>query len=319
MASRSNSSGQQVRFHRKLIEGYQFFRMRVDGLSAQEAIAHQYIDMVEEYRNTFAKYSIGNKPLGRVLEIGYGARPICLIVMQSMGLDARGIDLDRPILKGTVTEFAQVLRRNGLDRCLKSLVRHTLFDRSERNALAKALRSRGYEYRVDTERFLVGNAAQLDTAGGGFDLIVSEDVFEHIPKIDLEQVVGNMVHLLNPGGVAIVQPCIFTGITGGHFFEWYPHLVDADIERRSKPWDHLRDNAYPANCYLNRLTRSDFRSMLSKHFSIVEETEKYPDLGRQYLTDDVRVELAEYSEHELLSNNVKYVLRAPSINPAFTV
>jgi len=312
MTTKSNSSGQQIRAHRKLIEGFQFFRMRMQGLASQEAEGHRYIDAIEGYQRTYEQFSGRDQPLRRVLEIGYGARPLRLIAMQSMGWDVRGIDLDRPILKGTLAEFATVLRTNGLDRCLKSFIRHTLFDRSERAALGRALRARGYQYRIEPGRFLVGNAAELQAAGGDFDLIVSEDVFEHIPPDDLDRVIGNMARLLNPQGVAIVQPCIFTGITGGHFFEWYPHLVDASIKRRSKPWDHLRNNEFPVNCYLNRLTRSDFHALLTRHFVIVEETVKYPGLGRQHLTPAVRAELAAYSEDELLSNNVRYVLRLPA-------
>jgi hypothetical protein len=309
MNPQSNSSGQRLAFGRKLSEAYQFLRMRIEGYSKLESIAHQYIDMVEDYQRTFARYSIAKKPMRRVLEIGYGARPNRLIALQSMGFDAYGIDLDRPVLDGTLAEFVQVFRRNGFERCIKSLVRHAFFDRAERAAMARALRSRGYEFRIEPERFLVGNAAELTVNDGAYDLIVSEDVFEHIPKADLELVIGKMARLLDPHGVAIVRPCIYTGITGGHCVEWYPHLVDANINRKSKPWDHLRENRYPANCYLNRLTRAETHALLSRHFAIVEETVKYPDLGRQFLTPEVHNELAAYSDDELFSNNVKYVLR----------
>ena len=40
-----------------------------------------------------------------------------------------------------------------------------------------------------------------------------------------------------------------------------------------------------------------------------EETPLMPELGRRYLTPDLRRELASYTEEELFSNKVRFVLR----------
>ena len=45
---------------------------------------------------------------------------------------------------------------------------------------------------------------------------------------------------------------------------------------------------------------------------IVEDDEVEPGLGREFLTDDVRRELSQYDEYELLSNDVRFVLRPRS-------
>jgi hypothetical protein len=52
----------------------------------------------------------------------------------SLGADAWGVDAEVPILRGSMREYLAVLRSNGLERVVKSLVRRTLFDRAERVA-----------------------------------------------------------------------------------------------------------------------------------------------------------------------------------------
>ena len=82
------------------------------------------------------------------------------------------------------------------------------------------------------------------------------------------------------------------------------------IRRRDKtaPWEHLRKNRHPANTYLNKLSRTDYRELFSRHFRILDEKTMKPDYGRQYLSDDIRNELTSYSDDELFSNSVRFVL-----------
>ena len=49
--------------------------------------------------------------------------------------------------------------------------------------------------------------------------------------------------------------------------------------------------------------------MLGAHFELLEERVKYPDLGREYYTPEVAAELGDFSEEELFSNCVLFVLR----------
>jgi len=118
-----------------------------------------------------------------------------------------------------------------------------------------------------------------------------------------------MARTLSPQGLAIVTPDIFTGITGGHLAEWFHHLVEKDIPRASEPWEHLRKQRFPGNTYLNELSRADYRSLFASHFDILEEQVMNPDMGRRWLTPEIKAELSPWSEEELLSNNVRFVLR----------
>jgi hypothetical protein len=265
--------------------------------------------LIDEYRITYEQLT--GKPFSsaRIFEIGYGQRPFSLFALTSMGMDASGIDLDMPMIGFSFSRLFAIAKRNGLERALKTGVRSALFDRSDRGDLDKSLRLRGYKLRIDRSRLLVGNAAVHIVNNGPIDVVYSEDVFEHIPLKQLELLMQNLAAQLSPDGLALIRPNIFTGITGGHIPEWYSNQVDQIIPRSTEPWEHLRKRRFPANTYLNELTRTDYRTLFSAHFEILDEKVFAPDLGRQWLTPEVRNELAAWSEEELFSNKVLFVLR----------
>ncbi|HKX11306.1 MAG TPA: methyltransferase domain-containing protein [Stellaceae bacterium] len=285
--------------------------MKLRGLGREPDFAAER-GSIAEYRAALAQH--GGKRLedSRVLEIGFGQRPWRLCWLASLGVDVTGIDLDRPVLRGTPGEYARIFREHGAERALKSLVRGLLFDRRERRALARTVAAEtGRPFVLPVDRMYVSDAA-AETFWRGLpplDFIYSEDVFEHIPRAALERIVPAMAHALGPGGLAFIRPCVFTGITGGHDPEWYAHTLAEPRQRRSDPWEHLRRDRFPADTFLNRLTRADYRRLFVEHFEILEESVALPDLGRELLTPDVRKELAQYDEDELLSNNVLFLLR----------
>jgi Methyltransferase domain len=265
---------------------------------------------VEEYARVLARH--GGVPLerARVLEVGYGPRPWRLLALLANGVDARGIDAEVPILRGSPSEYRDAFRRNGAERTVKSIVRRSLFDRRERRAFADALRARDLAERLDPARFQVGDAADAEYAPGSLDLVFSEDVFEHVPREALARLVPKMASWLSPSGLALIRPNVFTGITGGHLVEWYRHSFELpNVSRRSQPWEHLRQARWHANTYLNRLTRGEYRALFAEHFEILEETVRLPDLGREHLTPEVAAELSAYGPDELFSNQVLWVLR----------
>ncbi len=245
----------------------------------------------------------------KVLEIGYGARPNRMMALMGMGVDVWGIDLDQPMLRFNPATLSRIVQRNGVERALKSVARNVLFDRRDRAKLAQALQQRGYQYSVDFKRFLVGDASTFDFANARFDLVYSSDVFEHIPADALEVLVERLARLVSPLGMAIITPNVFPGITGGHLPEWYGDVVDSETERQSEPWEHLRKKRFVANSYLNGLSRASYRDLFSRHFHVLYEKSLQPDLGRKWLTPEVRADLNSWSEDELFSNNVEFALQ----------
>lgn len=249
----------------------------------------------------------------RVMEIGVGQRPYRLIALQSQGVDAWGIDLDRPVIRPNVADLLRVLRTNGLLRALKTAVRTVLFDRADYDAFGAMLqRTFGVSFRYDPARVLVGNAGSEATwkgAPGQFDLIYSEDVFEHVPPEDLRRLVALMAGHMSHSGMAVVTPMVFTGISGGHELEWYDDLVEGDGPRNYPAWGHLTGETPEADTYLNRLKRVEYRALLEEHFVIVAEVPLRPNLGRRHLTPERMKALASFSDEELFSNSVRFFLR----------
>ena len=306
--AKSNSSIKQLDYYRKIHEWTTHFCMRFRGLFTPRSFSPLFQN-IEEYDIYLKKYCGLSIATCSVLEIGYGARPLRLIALTSMGINAIGVDLDRPILHGRLAEFSEMYARNGFERTLKSLIRHFAFDWQERAQLAKALATRGHQLRIFSDAFICKDATQLDLPSESLDLVISEDVFEHIQRDTLPVLIDRIASWLKPNAIALIRPCIFTGITGNHLSEWYPHTLNKPMQRRSEPWEHLRKKRHFANTYLNELTRAEFRSMFSRRFQIIEERVTTPNLGKPFLTNKIRDELSKYSDDELFSNNVLFVLR----------
>lgn len=269
----------------------------------------EFFGNIEDYDLLLKKYAPhpGGIRGARVLEIGYGARPNRQFIMHAMGVDAIGVDIDACMLKGSFNEVWRMARRNSVERALKSALRFYMFDRSERRALAARLAEQGLRLEIKPERFIVSPAEDAELEPERFDLITSEGVFEHIPPRSLEKLVPKMARWLSPNGLALIAPNIFPGIVGGHITEWV--WPPARITRRSEPWDHIRKRKYRPNTYLNEWYRRDYRALFSQYFDIVEERVRNPDLGREYLTPEIRRELSHLSDDELFSNSVLFVLK----------
>ena len=290
-------------------ENLRLLRTHVEGRNVPLDFSTMF-QQFEEYDALLSEQSGRHLREARVFEIGYGARPWRLIGLISMGMDASGVDAEVPFLSGSCQEILAAFRQNGLERTLKSLLRYMLVDKREQSALAHELRQQGQGLRIDKPRFLVSDAATLDFPDNHFDLIFSEDVFEHVARASLEALVPKMARWLEPDGLALIRPNIFTGILGGHIAEWgYPSVLDPAQRRKSSPWEHLRARRFPPNTFLNELRRSEYRGLFSQVFAITKEVVLLPDLGREYLTGDVARELGAYPEEELFSNKVLFVLR----------
>ena len=267
---------------------------------------------LDDYRAMLKRHSAKRLESARVLEIGFGARPLRLMALNALRIDATGIDLDKPIIRGTPSEVFAIWRKNGAERAIKSFARFWLNDRRERRKLLEELDDADPSAGMPVEKMIVRSASDKafwNSLDAKFDLIVSEDVFEHIPRNDLEIVVEEMSKAITPDGLALIRPMIYSGISGGHQLEWYSHTIGRDINRETEPWEHLRQDRHPANTYLNKMLRRDYRELFEKYFDILEETEKEPNLGLELLTPDVRDELLQYPDEELFSNNVMFVLK----------
>lgn len=309
---RTNSSVRNAPLRQKASEWLTHFHMRARRWLKPDVSS--VMRDLEFYESLMKEYGTVSWRSARIFEVGYGARPLRLLALHYLGMDAQGVDLDQPVVGPRPKAIIAALRRNGWERALKSTVRATLFDYWEQRALRRAcfaMRPDSALSPIDYDRLLVCDAAsdEIRTLGAGaFDFIFSEDVLEHVPPDALEQVLDNIRFLLAEGGIAFFKPHIFTGISGGHLVDWY----DATPGRRRKaePWEHLRKRRFVANTYLNELWLTDYRTMLGSRFEIVKEYPASPSLGPRYLTDDVRAELTHIPEEELLSDKYVFICRS---------
>lgn len=254
----------------------------------------------------------------KAIEIGYGARPTRLIWFFGNGVDITGIDLDQPILRGSPGEFLGVYRKNGWERAFKTIVRWYINERHMRRALlAHISRERGNRVQLPPESLVVGDATSQEfwAQYRGANYIFSEDVFEHIPIESLHSLLPRMAASMDPDGLAFIKPMVYTGICGGHHLEWYPHTLTQQRKRITEPWEHLRKNRHPANTYLNKLSRANYRKLFSTYFDILEETCVRPDMGSPFMTPEIRQELSQYPDEELFSNRVIFLLRPRLSSP----
>ncbi|MGP9814522.1 hypothetical protein ACTZWT_23670 [Rhodopseudomonas sp. NSM] len=265
------------------------------------------------YQDVLTRYAGKRLAEARALEIGYGQRPFRLIALNWIGTDAVGIDLDEPVYDLDLQRIARLLKANGVTRTTKSLVRRAIFDPSEYRKLSSVLRAEfGTGQPFDARRLLSGDASRpavWSSISGELDLILSEDVFEHIPIERIPPVLEMMAKRMRGDSLAIIAPMIFTGISGGHDLDWYPHRVHEGLDGRTPPWGHLTRQSRPADTYLNELRRSDYRRLFERHFDILEEVDLYHRLGEHHLTGERRAQLAGYSDEDLFANKVRFVLR----------
>ncbi len=309
MNKASNSTGRITSTAAWGWENLQFLRMRLAGLRRKEAELSALLAEIDAYRALYQGLCGRRFEDARIFEIGYGARPLRLLALIAMGLDARGIDLDAPMLERSTADLLRILRANGWLRFVKSSVRALVFDAHERAALARVLARRGARLRIEPERFLVGDIASAALAPASVDFFYSEDVFEHIPRDALDAVCAGIARALAPGGVAALTPAVYSGIAGGHLVEWYPYTLADARPRRSAPWEHLRQRRFVADCHLNELRVHEFQALFERHFRVEAVHNLQPGLGRQHLTPAIRAELSAYAEAELLSHRWQFVLR----------
>jgi Methyltransferase domain len=307
-ASQSTSAA-PIPLHEKLRELKSIFLMRLSDLFRPPSVEGVFDDLAE-YEAALRRYSGRGLAGASALEVGFGARPLRLFALAACGVDVIGSDLDVPLIRCSPREIAAMIRRNGIERAVKSVLRFALFDLKERRELDKSLRKRGLELKIEPRRLIVSDAAALDIPEHSLDFIYSEDVFEHIPRETLRALVQKMANWLKPSGLALIRPNVFTGIVGGHLAEWFPNLVsDHNRHRRSEPWEHLRKRRFRPNTYLNELSRASYRELFTRRFEILEERERSPELGREYLTPEVAGELSQWPSEELFSNQTLFILR----------
>src|SRR5713101_1752548 len=108
----SNSSA-PIPFWQKVSELALLFRMRLRNMNKRRDMSWIFSDC-EEYNELLCRYSNVTLERAKVFEIGFGTQPYRLMTLMSLGVDACGVDLDVPVLRGNLHEFLEMYRKNGI-------------------------------------------------------------------------------------------------------------------------------------------------------------------------------------------------------------
>jgi len=237
----------------------------------------------------------------RVLDVGCGRTYPFTLLLHSVGANVTGIDIG--IIPRGPGSWNQMLAESGVRKTVGQLPTRLLLDlpyhRELRRTAGFPLLTRG----LDLQRM---DAASLAFDEGTFDLAVSNAAFEHFPNVP--QVLSELRRVLKPRGIAHIEIHLFPSLTGGHNVEDGIAGTGVVEMGRTPPWDHLRQNLYPAPVYLNKLREHEYRQIFEQHFDILEWQTEFEEPASM-LTPELEDELARagYSREELLKRSVVVV------------
>ena len=238
---------------------------------------------------------------GRVLlDIGCGRLYPLTLLLHSRGCRVIGIDIAYIPTGGSFARnWLRVWEHGGL----YALGREVFFSlsRVQRKFYSALQHASGLPLIFDGLDLRQMNAEKLDLPNDFADVVVSIAVFEHIRNVN--EAVAELTRVLKPGGIAYVEIHLFTSLSGGHHPQWAnPRAVP--------PWDHLRQRTRPVPVYLNRLRKHQYQSLFTEHLQLLEVIDKEePPVAKNLLTSEIRHELRDYSEEDLLTKAIVLVAR----------
>ncbi|MBU2548670.1 MAG: class I SAM-dependent methyltransferase [Proteobacteria bacterium] len=282
-------------------------RLKLYGSMVRYGLAHNR-DFARENWTFFSRMidrlgALDRDPRGlKVLDLGCGKSYWLALLLAGYGAEAVGVDTE-PVAAGfSPAKYVRVVRSQGLERAVRTAVWDLVFGRPYYRALAECA-----EFPLDFSkpRLMTMSGDRLDFEDHAFDLVVSHEVFEHLP--DLAAAVAETARILKPGGLTYIYVHNYASLSGGHHIAWkYPDREPSDVV---PPWDHLRENRYPdVPSWINRLRMDDYRRVFETRFEILDWQPGDVE-GPSLLTPDIRRELADYSEEELLLKGFTVIAR----------
>ncbi len=255
-----------------------------------------YRDFAREHAHFFKQLIAdeGSVSGRRVLDVGCGKSYWLSLLLAAEGADVDGVDTELVVPGRRLAKYRKIRRSNGIERALRTAVWDALFSTGYYAELEKCA---GKPLPHEKVTLHVYDGVHLPLADRSVDLVVSHEVFEHI--VDVPAVLAELARVLRPDGRIYIYIHNFTSLSGGHHIAWkHP---DAHPSRVVEPWDHLRTRRHSdIPSWLNGLREQDYRPMFETVFEI-DEWRATSEEGGAQLTDDVRKELAQYSERELLT------------------
>lgn len=257
-------------------------------------------DFAHEHYSFFVKMIDDLKQLGydlkglRVLDVGCGKSFWLTLLLHSYGAHVTGIDTEVVEPGFNIKKYIKILKRNGIERVLRTLYWDIFYASPYYRELEKLVDFPLKFKTVDTRNISI---TDIDFPDSTFDLVVSYEVFEHIP--DVVSAIERLYKLMKHDGITYLCIHNYASISGGHHIAWkYP---DTEPSMVVPPWDHLRQNIYPSiPSWINRMREVDYHKTFIEKFQIIEWLHPLQE-GKNLLTKEIEEELSNYSKEELLN------------------
>lgn len=264
-----------------------------------ERLAREAVERAE-----LVKGYTDRQPSPRVLDLGCGGRAGVTLTLHTLGVPAIGIDYDLVAPRPSLSNWAHIAKRNGVERAAKTIGRQLLFDNAYYRRVCQIL---GMELRWDGLDVRTMDARDLLFPDRTFSFVFSAAVFEHISDIDAAT--AELRRVMQPGGYAYIATHLFPSLSGGHALDWADPEEAPRLDTVVPPWDHLRRRLYPAHVYLNELRADDYLRTFAEHLEIVEC--EYVTEGHHLLAPEIRAELSAWSAEDLTRRSLIAMLRKP--------
>jgi SAM-dependent methyltransferase len=234
----------------------------------------------------------------RAIDLGAGQWMAQSKILAASGADVLAVDPELP--PAGPQDWVRYARGLGLQRTAKTLAAELLL----RSRFDRALgRETGLD--VPSARFARhrGGAERLPFADGEVDLVVSDNVYEHLP--DVRSATDEVLRVLRPGGVVCITIHPFTAFSGGHHPATIHHAGDGPFVPAIPAWDHLLDGKHPSGVYLNRVRNRDYRDVLASRFETIRWDESRE--GEAFLDAGILARLPDHTRDEFLVGKIFYV------------
>jgi len=265
---------------------------------------HDYFNVFEKTLQHLECFGFHTIKKIKVLELGCGQRYSFSLLCAACGAAVTAVDVNYVAPNSFPIFFYRTLKHNGFKRAIKSSARKLFFDKRYFDVLEYCFGEPLLHHRPQIN-FVIADATKPNypLPSQEFDLILSNAVLEHIA--DVPSFAQEVERLLVNGGYFYGNIHNFYSLSGGHNMEWaYP---ESKPSTRVPPWDHIRENRFPAHVYLNRYKPSDYIDAFGMHLSLklFEARDINHDPGgfegKHFLTDEIYSELAAYPKDLLLT------------------
>ena len=226
----------------------------------------------------------------RVLDLGCGAPYWASVAFQAWGWDVTGVDIEDARPRPAYLRMASSM---GVAFAVKRFLKDKLVFPRMYDEWIKSL-GVSVDYRKIDIRQIGGRRLPFDDAT--FDFIHSHVVLEHVE--DVPALLDDVNRVLKPDGVTLHMIHLFPSIRGGHTCRSEDCLTTTKDEVR--PWDHLRGG--PSLAGLNKLRLADYRKLFDQRFEVMDWVPSTG--GKELLTEEIKAELPDYTEEDLLTVTV---------------